>query len=158
MRPALHGRVQQATRRRRGDSSSRLGRRVTVQVHGRDDQQGPEGKLERDGVVEEVDGCNAGEDDGERRGKPFENVVRVAHHHGHNETPDGLLDHHHPHQRGIPVEEPILHHDRAVLGQHADHSRARPKDPELHVPHPYGGVRFLEDHLKVDPGETRRDA
>ena len=127
---------------------------IAVQVHSHDDQQGAQGKLEGEGVAEEEDGSHAGDDDGEGGGEPFEDVVRVAHHQGHYKPAHGLLHHHHPHQGGVPVEEAVLYHRWAILGQHADHGRAGPKYPQLHVPHPYGGVGLLEDHLEVDAGKA----
>ena len=108
--------------------------------------------------TEKVDGHHRGDDDREGRGEALEDVVGVLHHHGHQQPAERLVENDAPHHVGVAEQESNLGNGRAVLPPQSQHAERHAEDPQLHVPHPDGGGAPLQDLLKVNPGESRRQA
>ena len=71
-------------------------------------QDSPDRELQGQTEVEDEDAGDAGDDDGKTAGEALEDVVRVLHHHGHQESAKGVLCNSEPDKGIVAVEEAMF--------------------------------------------------
>lgn len=112
-----------------------------------------------DGKVEEGDGGKEGKQNAEGGGEAFENIVRVFDDNGSDETANDLNRNCRPCPCTKVAEDVLEEWLGGVCAvEDREESGDEGEEGQLDVANPEVGLGVLEDHLKIDTGETGGEA
>ena len=109
-------------------------------------------------ILQQEIGHDGGENDWERGGKAFQNVVGIFDDGSDDEAAQRLQHDHRPHDVVVALEEAVLHHCTIVVRVDAEQADDGAEKAQLYVAHPNARGRALEQLLEVDAGKARAKA
>lgn len=133
-------------------------RSVAVEEYGEYDEQSAQGELDGELEIKYVYRSDTGNNDGQRRGKTFQNVIGVLDNHRNYKPSARLKNDQIINKLIVSEKEPLLLNDMSVICKTRYQTERYRTERQLNVTHPDGDVAPFQHFFEIDPGEARKTA
>lgn len=107
--------------------------------------------------IEQIHRSNGRNDNRQRSGKPFQNVIGKFDDHCDDESAAGLQHDQIPDEPVVSEEEAVSRQLGMIVDEAGQETERQTQQTQLNVPHPHRDVRSLQHLLEVDAGESGQE-